>query len=243
MLKARMAFGASLILILSGALDGRESNANPTVSPSSPSVSEIVERMMAHNEQQDRALMEFQMRRKFFAANTRFKIDSTMVVETAFRRPDTMKSSIVSQAGSDLIKQRVFDEILKTEVETHKKEDKQQVDITPRNYTFGFVDREMCDDRPCYRLSLSPKRKDKFSLLGDAWIDAEDYAIVRLHGTPAKKPSFWTLSTEIDKRYRKVEGMWLADRIDSTSDIFVAGHSTLSIEYAYQTVLTSPLHR
>jgi hypothetical protein len=196
--------------------------------------------MMAHKEQQDRALMEFQMRRKFFAANTRFKVDSTMVVETAFRQPDTMKSSIVSQAGSDLIKERVFNEILKSESETHKKEDRQQVDITPRNYNFGFVDREMCDDRPCYRLSISPKRKDKYSLLGDAWIDAEDYAIVRLHGAPAKKPSFWTLSTEIDKRYRKVQGMWLADRIDSTSDIFVAGHSTLSIEYAYQTVLTAP---
>jgi hypothetical protein len=76
--------------------------------------------------------------------------------------------------------------------------------------------------------------------VGDAWIDAEDYAIVRLHGTPAKKPSFWTLKTEIDKRYRKVEGMWLADRIDSTSDLFIAGHSTLSIEYAYPTVLASP---
>ena len=87
---------------------------------------------------------------------------------------------------------------------------------------------------------LYPKRKDKYSLQGDAWIDAVDYAIVRLHGAPGKKPSFWTLKTEIDKRYRKVEGMWLTDRIDSTSDIFIAGHSTLSIEYAYQTVLTSP---
>jgi hypothetical protein len=239
MFKARITFGTLLILILSGALNGRESKPIPA---GSPSVSEIVDRMMAHNEQQDRALLEFQMRRKFFAANTRFKIDSTMVVETEFRRPDTMKSSIVSQAGSDLIKQRVFDEILKTEAETHKKEDKQQIDITPGNYNFGFVDREMCDDRPCYRLSISPKRKDKYSLLGDAWIDAEDYAIVRLHGEPAKKPSFWTLSTEIDKRYRKVDGMWLSDRIDSTSNIFVAGRSTLTIEYAYLNVLTSPVN-
>jgi hypothetical protein len=236
MLKARLAFGVSLVVILGGTLLGRESSAIPAVPPS---VSEIVERMMAHNERQDRALMEFQMRRRFFAANTRFKLDSTIVVTTAFRQPDVMKSSIVSQEGSGLIKERVFDEILKSEAETHKKEDKRQVDITPRNYDFRFVAQESCDDRPCYRLSISPKRKDKYSLLGDAWIDAEDYAIVRLHGAPAKKPSFWTLKTEIDKRYRKVEGVWLTDRIDSTSDIFIAGHSTLSIEYAYLTVLTS----
>jgi hypothetical protein len=237
MLKAPLALGVSLVLSLSGTLLGRESSAIPAVPPP---VSEIVERMMVHNEQQDRALMEFQMRRRFFAANTRFKIDSTIVVATAFRQPDIMKSSIVSQEGSGLIKERVFDEILKSEAETHKKEDKRQVDITPRNYNFRFVDQETCGDRPCYRLSVSPKRKDKYSLLGDAWIDAEDYAIVRLHGAPAKKPSFWTLKTEIDKRYRKVEGMWLTDRIDSTSDLFIAGHSTLSIEYAYETVLTSP---
>jgi hypothetical protein len=225
------------VVVFSGTLLGRESSAIPEVPPS---VSEIVQRMLTHNEHQNQTLLEFEAQRKFFAVNMRFKMDSTMVVQTVFRRPDSMESSVVSEAGSTLIKQRVFDEILKSEAETHRKEDKQQVDITPRNYNFSFVAQEMCNDRPCYRLSISPKRKDKYSLQGDAWIDAEDYAIVRLHGAPAKKPSFWTLKTEIDKRYRKIEAMWLPDRLDSSSDIFVAGHSTLSIEYVYRTVLTSP---
>jgi hypothetical protein len=224
-------------LIFSGNLIAGESGAIPTAPPTVP---EILQRMMVHNEQQAQALLEFQMRRKFFAENMRFKMDSTMVVDTVFQHPDSLNSSIVSQAGSDLIRQRVFNEILKSEAETHKKEDRQDVDITPRNYNFGFVGLETCDGRPCYRLSLSPKRKDKYSLMGDAWIDAEDYAIVRLHGEPAKRPSIWTLKTEIDKRYRKVEGVWLANRIDSSSDIFIGGHSTLSIEYVYHSVRTSP---
>ena len=202
------------------------------------SVDDIVARMMTHNTVQDQALLGFRAERKFFAENIRFKLDSTMVVETVFRKPDLMQSSIVSHGGSDLIKDRVFDEILKAEGETHKKEDKQQVDIIPRNYDFGLIDSEDCDGRPCYRLSISPKRKDRYSIRGEIWIDAEDFAIVHIHGVPAKKPSMWTLKTEIDKRYRKIEGIWVTDRLDSTSDIFVAGHSTLSIEYRYQSVET-----
>src|SRR2546425_612154 len=125
---------------------------------------EIVERMMAHNQQQARMLIEFRTQRKFFAANTRFKMDSTMVVQTVFRHPDSMESSVISTAGSDFIKGRVFDEILKAEGETHKKEDKEQVDITPKNYDFAFTGEATCDSRQCYRLAISPKRKDKYSL-------------------------------------------------------------------------------
>jgi hypothetical protein len=238
MLKARIVpIVFAIVLAFNGPLFARESSTTPAVLPS---VSEIVERMMNHNERQNQALIEFRAQRKFFAANIRFKMDSTMVVETVFRQPDSMKSSIVTQTGSDLIRDRVFAEILKSEAETSKKEAKHQVDITPTNYNFSLVAQEMCDDRPCYRLDISPKRKDKYSLQGNAWIDAEDYAIVRLHGAPAKKPSFWTLKTEIDKHYRKIEGMWLADQLQSSSDIFIGGHSTLSIEYVYQEVLTSP---
>src|ERR1700733_8989393 len=104
-----------------------------------PTIEEIVQRMMAHNEQQDRALLGYSTQRRFFAANLRFKVDSTMIVHTEFRKPDSMDSKIVSQEGLGLIKSQVFDEILKAEGETHKKQDKLQVDITPRNYDFAEV--------------------------------------------------------------------------------------------------------
>jgi hypothetical protein len=206
-----------------------------------PTTAEIVERMMVHNEQQDRALLAYRTQRKFFAANLRFKVDSTMIVRTEFRKPDSMDSKIISHVGFDLIKSHVFDEILKAEGETHKKSDKQQVDITPVNYDFALVGEDTCDGgRQCYRVSITPKRKDKYSLKGDVWIDAMDYAIVHVHGSPAKKPSIWTRQTEIDRQYRKVNGIWLTDRLDSWSDLHVFGRSTLSIEYQYETVQTAP---
>jgi hypothetical protein len=55
---------------------------------------------------------------------------------------------------------------------------------------------------------------------------------------PAKKPSMWTLKTEIDRHYTKIDGIWLPDRMDSASNIMIAGHSVLSIEYKYNSVQT-----
>ena len=203
-----------------------------------PSAQDIVDRMMLRNAWQDEKLLEFRALRKFYAANVRFKTDSTMYVQTVFRRPDQLQSTVKSQQGSTFIRTRVFDKILEAESETRAKKDKQLVDIIPMNYDFVLVGSEDCEGRPCYRMRISPKRRDKYSLDGEVWIDAEDYSIVRLHGAPARRPSIWTLKTEIDRRYTKVAGIWLPERMDSSSNIVVAGHSVLSIEYNYDVVQT-----
>src|ERR1051325_5834127 len=208
--------------------------------PMPPSAQEIVDRMMTRNQWQDQMLLEFTALRKFYAANVRFKTDSTMYVQTVFHRPDQLQSTVKSQRGSAFIRSRVFDKILEAENETKAKKEKQQVDVTPANYEFALVGAEDCEGRPCYRMRVLPKRRDKYSLDGEVWIDAEDYSIVRMHGVPAKRPSIWTLKTEIDRRYRKVAGIWLPERMDSSSEIVVAGHSVLSIEYTYDSVKIDP---
>jgi hypothetical protein len=208
------------------------------IPPPLPSTQEIVERMVMRNAWQDDKLLEFHVLRKFYAANPRFKTDSTMYVQTVFRRPDQVQSTVKSHEGSTFIRTRVFDKILEAENETRAKKDKKQVDIIPMNYDFALVGSEDCEGRSCYRMRISPKRRDKYSLDGQVWIDAEDYSIVRIHGVPARRPSIWTLKTEIDRRYKKVAGIWLPERMESSSNIVVAGQSTLSIEYKYDSVET-----
>ena len=210
----------------------------PSTPQTTPTLQEILDRMLARNAMQDRTLLEFRASRKFYAANVRFKMDSTMYVQTVFRRPDQVQSTVMSQEGSNLIRSRVFDKILEAENETRARKDKQQVDIVPANYNFELAGTEDCSRRPCYHMLISPRRRDKYSLDGEVWIDAEDYSIVRIHGAPARRPSIWTLKTEIDRRYKKVDGLWLPERLDSSSNIMIAGHSVLSIEYTYNSVKT-----
>jgi hypothetical protein len=200
---------------------------------------EILRRMTARNEWQDRALLEFRAQRRFYAMNARFKTDSTMYVQTVFRHPDQVQSTVTKQEGSKIIRSRVFDKILEAESETRSKKDKQQVDIIPANYDFTLQGLENCDGRSCFHMKIAPKRRDKYSLDGEIWVDGEDYSIVRIHGAPAKRPSIWTLKTEIDRRYKKIDGVWLPERLDSSSNIMIAGHSVLSIEYNYDSVQTT----
>ena len=92
----------SFILSVAGPLWAQ----NPTAS-----VQEIMDRMMARNAWQDQTLLEFRANRKFYAANIRFKTDATMYVQTVFRRPDQLQSTVTSHVGSNLIRSRVFDKI------------------------------------------------------------------------------------------------------------------------------------
>jgi hypothetical protein len=194
---------------------------------------------MARNEWQERALVEYRARRKFYAVNKRFKAESTMTVDTVFRRPEGMQSTVTSHEGSKFIRSRVFDKFLEAENEGTVKEEKRQADIVPANYNFTFIATEDCDGRLCYRLKIMPKRPDKYTLNGEIWIDGEDYGIIRIKGASSKKVSFWANHTQVDRRYKKIDGMWLLDRMDSSSDIKFAGRSELSIEYTYDMVLAN----
>jgi hypothetical protein len=209
-----------------------------TLAAENITVDAIVARMMAHNLWQDAYLTRYTALRTFYAENPRFNLDATLLVETAFQQPENMRSKVLKQEGSQLIQDRVFSKILEAEEETRTKAAKREVDITPLNYDFSFIGRDLCDERPCYHLGVTPKHKSKYSLDGEIWIDAEDFAITRVHGNPSKRPSFWTTSTEIDRRYKRVDGIWLTDRIESTSNIMIAGHSHLKIDYRYTEIRT-----
>jgi hypothetical protein len=198
----------------------------------------IIERMMAHSQWQDAYLTQYTALRTFYANNARFNLDATLLVETAFQQPENIHSKVIKQEGSQIIHERVFSKILEAEEETRTRNAKREVDITPVNYQFSFLGRDQCDGRACYRLGLTPKHKSKYSLEGEIWVDGEEFAIVRIHGNPAKRPSFWTTNTEIDRRYKRVEGIWLTDRIESSSNIMIAGHSHLKIDYAYTEIRT-----
>ena len=206
-----------------------------------PAVDEILDRMKAHDEWQQRYLIEYRAQRKFSATNLRFKEGATLEVRTTFRRPDTLESQVIRAEGSKFIRERVFDKILEAENETQSALAKQQIDIVPANYNFSYLGREDCSGRECYRLRITPKRKEKYLIEGQIWIDAEDWAIVRIQGSPAKRPSFWARQTEIDRRYKRIEGMWLNDSLESTSDILIAGRSTLKIQYSYEAIQTDVL--
>jgi hypothetical protein len=88
-------------------------------------------------------------------------------------------------------------------------------------------------------LKIVPRKKSKYALEGEIWVDVDDGAIVRIQGSPAKRPSIWTRETNIERRYRRFDGIWLCETMESTSDILIAGKSTLKVDYKYVAVRTA----
>src|SRR5207249_36118 len=131
-----------------------------------PSVDEILDRMKAHDEWQQRYLIEYRAQRKFSATNLRFKEEATLEVRTTFRRPDTLESQVLRAEGSKIIRERVFNKILEAENETKAKSARGQVDIVPANYSFIYLGTAACADRKCYRLGITPRRQEKYLLQG-----------------------------------------------------------------------------
>jgi hypothetical protein len=80
-------------------------------------------------------------------------------------------------------------------------------------------------------MDMEPKTKNKFLMRGRIWVDAEDYAVVRIEGQPAKNPSFWTRSVHFTHEYQKNGVFWFPVRDDSVNDVRIVGTTEMRIEY------------
>jgi hypothetical protein len=83
----------------------------------------------------------------------------------------------------------------------------------------------------CYVLTVKPVKPNKFLYVGKIWVDAHDFAVVRMEGEPAKAPSFWVRDTQIDSSWEKVGGFWFIAHNHSVSHIRMGGVATLIIDY------------
>ena len=81
-------------------------------------------------------------------------------------------------------------------------------------------------------LEVSPKTKNKFLILGRIWVDAEDFAVTRVEGQPAKNPSFWIHNVHVVQKYGRT-GQVLVARAETSrsADARIFGTTDLSIEY------------
>ena len=67
---------------------------------------------------------------------------------------------------------------------------------------------------------------------GRIFVDAEDWAVARIEGTPAQSPSFWVRKTAFVHTYHKYGPFWLAESNQSDTDVLVFGHTQVRIEYS-----------
>jgi hypothetical protein len=154
-----------------------------------------------------------------------------MVVEVRYESPGMKEFTIRSETGSKLLTDRVLKKLLQSEKEALTEENVRRTALNRDNYKFAQVGYETTPTGALYVLSVEPRTKNKFLYRGRIWVDAEDFAVVRLQGEPAKNPSFWFKDTQIEQTYAKVNDFWFPAANRSRTTIRLGGRAYLTIDY------------
>jgi hypothetical protein len=194
---------------------------------------QVVDKLVQRNLERAQALAAYQGTRIYRLEHHGFpgSRSAEMTVAVSYRSPETKEFSIQSETGSRSIIERVFHKLLQSEKEALTAENQTRVALNNDNYRFTLVGYENMPTGPCHILSVEPLTKSKFLYRGRIWVDAEDFAVVRIEAEPAKNPSFWTKETRIEQTYAKVGDFWLPHSNRSSSAIRLGGHADFTIDY------------
>ena len=198
------------------------------------SAEQVVENLVQMNLLRIQALRSYQGTRTYRVEYRGFPgtRGAEMVVNVKYRSPQTKEFTVQSRSGSDLIFDKVFKKLLEAEKEALDAKTQRQSALSEDNYRFTLLGYEEGLSGARYVLKVEPRTKDKFLYHGRIWVDAEDFAVVRLEAEPAKNPSFWTTKAEIVQVYMKVGDFWLPSHNHSVTTIRLGGNAELTIDYS-----------
>src|SRR5215469_13090205 len=171
--------------------------AETSAQPHSLSLEQVVANLEQRNAQRAAALEEFEGKRIYRMEYRGFPSDkdAEMVVKVTFRAPNSKDFTVVSQTGSKFVIDHVFKKLLESEQEAADRDNRHDTALTRQNYNFELTGYEPTQNGGQYVLKLLPRTKNKFLYRGKIWIDAKDFAVVRIEGEPGKNPSMWIKKT------------------------------------------------
>lgn len=208
------------------------------------SADQVARKLQERNAQRAAALEEFTSTRVYHMQYRGFPSDrdAEMVVKVTYNAPDKKQFTMVSQTGSKFVIEHVFKKLLDGEQEAANEENRRHSALTSENYDFTAAGYEMTPLGAQYVLNLWPKTRNKFLYRGKIWVDAKDFAVVRIEGEPARNPSMWIKKTAVNHRYMKVNDFWLPAENRTESTIRLGGEAVLSIDYKdYKITKTAPV--
>jgi outer membrane lipoprotein-sorting protein len=194
---------------------------------------EVLARMAEKEQSRAAKLLDYSCVRRYSLENKRFHTTAEMTVRMTWRQPGEKSFEVLSEKGSGPVRKRVLRKMLDAELEAAARESGSDTRINPVNYTFTLAGSAVDErGRSCYLLDMVPKTPNRFLIRGRIWVDAEEFAIVRIEGSPAQNPSFWVRKTTFVHRYEKFGDQWLPVSNQSATEALMFGHTDVTIEYS-----------
>ena len=149
---------------------------------------------------------------------------SEVIAQIDFVPPDMKTYKIVQTSGNSW-GAKIVRELLSSETSSTRKE--HSTEISRANYDFVFLRHQNFSDVSEYVFAIFPKRKDKYLLRGQIWVDAHSFRIRQIEGIPAKSLSFWLKNLHITLQYSELGGMWVPVTFDAIATVRILGEFTL----------------
>jgi negative regulator of sigma E activity len=205
--------------------------AASNLSAQPPNPDQVIARMLERDRELQSGLDGYTARRRYVLENERHHKRAEMLVRVKCVKDGSKEFEIVSSAGWGVVRNHVFPRLLAAETDASQPGLRERSRIIPENYTFQMAGTDMVNGRPAYVIAVMPKTSNKYLMKAKIWVDAEEYAIVRIDGQPAKNPSFWIKSVHFVHTYAKQGPFWLPLSDESVTDVRILGATDLKIDY------------
>ncbi len=207
-----------------------------SVPPLSPQT--ILDRMEQRYESQIAEIASYQALRRYEASNPILEKPALRILKEDYRGPETRSFQVVERSGPGYMDRLLFNRLMEVDSETARGAVRIQVDLCRRNYDFHFEKYDLATN--LYLFRVSPRTAHPYLFRGSVWIDGEDFAVRRIEGSPAKRPSVWVRKTNFVHEFGKFGDYWFPIHHRSEAQLRVFGTSTLDITYSNYQWQTTP---
>ena len=187
-----------------------------------------ISRFFSRNEQ---PLREYRAYRRMHASSANSKYEAWLDAWTELK-DGKFSYQIVSERGSDTVRNRVLHAVLDREQELVNSGAGAKGDLTLENYEFSEGGRDADGSRV---VQIKPRRNDVLLVDGRAVLNDRG-ELMRVEGKLAKNPSFWTSLVNIVRRYARIGGVRVPIATETTAKVKFVGTAQMQVVYDYQSV-------
>jgi hypothetical protein len=199
----------------------------------------ILAEVVVHNERRSRALVEYKAVKRHQVIDARGEMYAEEIAHLEYHAPGKETVVVTSQNGWGPSGHFTLEQLIVSEIDPTTGGDDGDSSITPANYELHPLGEQQVGSFHCFVVQAIPRRKEKDLFEGKIWIDAQDYAIVRVEGHPVKRPSFWIAKEEFVRQYQKVDGFWLPQKDETLvhvrlygTELFIVDHWNYVLNHA-----------
>ena len=202
---------------------------------------EVIARIDRAQHDREQKLAGYVAIEHYVVRNSHFQESAELETKVSFQKGLGKSYQVLRRNGPRFLQDRVIDHLLKEEAALSRNPKRRHTVLTSANYSMRVRGMQTVQGEECYVIHIRPRMR-KFSLIeGMAWVDADDFSLLRIEGRPAASPSFWTGRPYIEREYTILDGLSFPKHSRATSKGLFAGKSELVIDYSQYVIFREPV--